>query len=255
MGKMVNRNIDDLICSELWGTYHDRGAKAANLRRPSARFNVGGGKSGNSPGTVSTLFGGDALSCNASSCSLSPNSDKSEKGSDKSEKGSSIVDLELRLRNFIACFDAEDHSSVTIDDIAHPLSGDQSSFEGGKVPSEFVIPLTKFADKYGGGSFSSLFADGKSVRQKQILIKELGRVLYSMEVQEVKSEETFLIWRDACRDIISWGLDVHFMMDHLKQAARNFFGYMLKAAIASDIVVCILESSWTPQSRAVQSLY
>ncbi|PRQ57429.1 hypothetical protein RchiOBHm_Chr1g0348241 [Rosa chinensis] len=120
-----------------------------------------------------------------------------------------------------------------------------------------------------------------------------------MEVEEVKNEEIFFIWRDACRDIIDWGLNVDFMFDHLKQAARNFFGYMLRprglenscreihqleedvsklrkelshleqqlgkvqedlrtrlgADISSDSMVCILESSWVPQSRATHGLY
>ncbi|XP_062025454.1 uncharacterized protein LOC133741739 [Rosa rugosa] len=134
----------------------------------------------------------------------------------------------MRFRKFTSSFDTEDRLSITIDDIARPLSSIQSSFEGGKVPSEFVAPLTKFAERYGGGSFSSLFAEGKSARQKQKLVEEFGSVLYSMETEEVKNEETFLIWRDACRDIIDWGLKVDFMLDHLKQAARDFFGYMLR---------------------------
>lgn len=139
---------------------------------------------------VSALVGEEVLPCDTSVCLLAPNSNTLKKGS--------MHDWEMRLDNFMACFDTKDRSSITIDDISPSLSGDQSIFEGKKVPSEFVIPLTRFAEKYGGGSLSSLFADERSSHQRYILIKELGSVLLSMEREEVKTEETFLAWIDAC---------------------------------------------------------
>ncbi|KAK9932284.1 hypothetical protein M0R45_019527 [Rubus argutus] len=213
--------------------------------------------------------------------------------------GGSVDHWATRIDNFMTNFESRDRSNITLDDITPPLGGSQSVFEGRKIPSEFVIPLTNFAAKYGGGSLSNLFEEDKSFHQRHILTKELGYVLFSMEYGEVKTEESFLVWRDMCRDMVNWGFKVEFMLDHLKQAARNFFGYKLKpvgsedcckevcrleravlelksqlsnlecqleqaqeelhsklgGVISSDNLVCILRSSWTPQSRAIHGLY
>lgn len=91
-----------------------------------------------------------------------------------------------RLDNFMAKFESRDCSSATLDDIAPLLSGSQSLFEDRTIPSEFGIPLTSFAAKYGGGSLSTLFEEDKSLYQRRILTKELGYVLFSME-HEVKT--------------------------------------------------------------------
>nr|XP_011468027.1 PREDICTED: uncharacterized protein LOC105352484 [Fragaria vesca subsp. vesca] len=241
---------------------------------------------------AAALVNREVPSCTTSTISSTLDSDKA--GND------SPTDFEARFRDFVACFDAKDSLSITVDSITKPLSGNQSPFEGGMVPSEFVVPLTKFAQKYGGGSFSSLFAEGKSTYQKHTLVERFGLQLFSMEVEEVKHEGKFLVWRDLCHDVVDWGLKVGFMFDHLKQAARSFFGYKLKPAgsdnyckevlqleksvlelrrelvrlekqlgkareglcskfgnviCPDDVMACILESSWTPQSRATHGLY
>nr|XP_011458077.1 PREDICTED: uncharacterized protein LOC105349641 isoform X2 [Fragaria vesca subsp. vesca] len=148
-------------------------------------------------------------------------------------RGSLFIDLETRFSNFVACFDDMNHrSSITIDSIAQPLSGDQSSFEGSKVPLEFMAPLTNFVCKHDGGNFSNLLVGAKSARQKQVLTEHLGQLLHSMESKEVSDEETFLIWRDACRDMVDWGLNVGFICDHLKKVAKSYFG--LKPAGLED---------------------
>ncbi|KAK9951376.1 hypothetical protein M0R45_006823 [Rubus argutus] len=88
---------------------------------------------------------------------------------------------EVRFNDFMAKFERTDRSSTTFDDIAPSLSGSQSLFEGRKVPSEFVLPLTSLAAKYSGGNLSSLFKEDNSLHQRHILTKELGYVLFSME--------------------------------------------------------------------------
>ncbi|KAL6192094.1 hypothetical protein ACLB2K_038481 [Fragaria x ananassa] len=82
-------------------------------------------------------------------------------------RGELFIGPEARFNSFVARFDDMNHrSSLTIDSIAQPLSGDQSSFEGSKVSLEFLASLTNFVGKHGGGNFSNLLVGAKSARQK-----------------------------------------------------------------------------------------
>ncbi|KAK9906289.1 hypothetical protein M0R45_002624 [Rubus argutus] len=162
---------------------------------------------------------------------------------------------EVRFNDFMARFESTDRSSTTFDDIAPSLSGSQSLFEGRKVPSEFVLPLTSLAAKYSGGNLSSLFKEDNSLHQRHILTKELGYVLFSME-HEVETEESFLVWRDMCRDMMNWGFKLEFMLDHLKRAARNFFGYLLRPVGSENCCteVCRLEEAVLESKKKLSNL-
>ncbi|KAL6213747.1 hypothetical protein ACLB2K_013191 [Fragaria x ananassa] len=214
----------------------EEGTVVLQRARPGLSENGGKGKNRKSNSTATPIEGSDSHSTAVSmeDCEHGDSGDEPVllKAGESVCGNNNLVNIALaRFRDFVSCFDAKDSLGITVDSIEKPpLSGNKSLFEGGLVPSEFVVLLTKFAQKYGGGSFSSLFAEEKSAYQKHTLIERLGLLLYSMEVEEVKHEGTFLVWRDLCHDVVDWGLKVGFLFDHLKQAARSFFGYKLMPA-------------------------
>ncbi|KAL6191677.1 hypothetical protein ACLB2K_038067 [Fragaria x ananassa] len=111
-----------------------------------------------------------------------------------------------------------------------------------RVSSELVSPLTKFSEKYCEGNLLSLVDRGYTLKKKNKLIEEFGTMLLSMEACQVKNEETFLVLRDACRDFMEAGFNVGFLLDFLKQAAQQYFGYMMRPE-GSDVCcarVCVL---------------
>ncbi|PRQ51441.1 hypothetical protein RchiOBHm_Chr2g0144471 [Rosa chinensis] len=133
------------------------------------------------------------------------------------------------MDNFMIRFASKEESALGMADVAPVLSGDTAVFAGMKIPSELAGPLAKFAERYSGGDIFSLIDRDYTSRKKCELVKELGMMLYSMEVCPIKDGEMFLIWRDACRDFMGAGLNVGFLLDSLKQGAKHFFGYMMRS--------------------------
>ena len=71
-------------------------------------------------------------------------------------------------------------------------------------------------------------------KKRELMIIDFGKLLFSMEVHHVQNEEAFLIWRDDCRDFTQAGLDIDFVMDSLKEAARHYFENMMRPECSND---------------------
>nr|XP_011457964.1 PREDICTED: uncharacterized protein LOC105349613 isoform X2 [Fragaria vesca subsp. vesca] len=139
-----------------------------------------------------------------------------------------------RMDDFATRFNSNVESPLSMDDIAPQLSRDTVEFQGMRVSSELVSPLTKFSEKYCEGNLLGLVNREYTLKKKNKLIEEFGMMLLSMEACQVKNEETFLVWRDVCRDFMEAGLNVGFLLDFLMQAARQYFGYMMKPEGSDD---------------------
>ncbi|PRQ32523.1 hypothetical protein RchiOBHm_Chr5g0047301 [Rosa chinensis] len=132
------------------------------------------------------------------------------------------------MNNFMIRFASKEESAPSIADVAPTLNGDTADFVGMKIPSELAGPLARFAERYSRGDIFNLINRDYTSRKKCELVKELGMMLYSMEVCQIKDGEVFLIWRDACCDFMGAGLNVGFLLDSLKQGAQHFFVYMIR---------------------------
>ncbi|KAL6189137.1 hypothetical protein ACLB2K_040527 [Fragaria x ananassa] len=147
------------------------------------------------------------------------------------------------MDDFATRFNSNVESPLSMDDIASQLSRDIAEFQGMRVSLELVSPLTKFSKKYYEGNLLSLVNREYTLKKKNKLIEEFGMMLLSMEAWQVKNEEIFLVWRDACHNFMEAGFNVRFLLDSLMQAARQYFGYMMRPEGSDDCCarVCVLQ--------------
>ena len=94
-------------------------------------------------------------------------------------------------------------------------------FHGFRIPGECASHLE--AIYRNRGDFMRGFLLGRSTREH--FLKLLGSVMNDIEHNSINnvSIERILQWRAAVQELIQVGFAVEFMLDHLREIARDFF--------------------------------